>query len=162
MVNTLMPFSDEFTSLRQAMDRLMNDAVVGAPFWGRGSRSGSSSLPLAVYSTADDVVLLAAAPGMNPQQLDVSVHQGTVTISGTIPNVAESEEAKEATWYIAELPSGQFSRSLTLPFPLNADQAKASYQAGIIKIVIPKAAEAKPKKIAIANSDQSQQIAAGS
>lgn len=150
MVNTLMPLADDFTSLRQAMDRLLNEAVVGTPFGTRWSRNGTAAPPVDIYATADDVVVLVAAPGMDPQKLDLSVHQGTVTVSGTIPSPAESKEAEGAQWYVEELPKGQFSRSVTLPFPLDADHAKAAYEHGVIRIVIPKAAEAKPKKIAVA------------
>ena len=149
MVNTLVPFGTEFSTLRQAMDRLLDDAVVGAPFRTLWSRTGQA-MPLAVYATEDQVVILAAVPGMRPEDLEVTAYQNTVTLSGKIADVAEGEEAKNATWYLRELWHGQFRRSLTLPFEVDADQAQASFEHGVVRIVLPKAEQAKPKKIAIA------------
>ncbi|MER3486751.1 MAG: Hsp20/alpha crystallin family protein, partial [Chloroflexota bacterium] len=62
------------------------------------------------------MVILAAAPGMRQEDLDISFHQGTLVLSGKIADVAESEDAKGATWYLHELPRGTFRRVVTLPF----------------------------------------------
>src|SRR5215217_896464 len=100
--------------LNQVMDRFLTESLSGTPFRTLWSQSGSGSgsrvaqpLPLDVYATENEAVIVAAVPGMNPEDLDLTVHQDTVTVSGTIPNVAESEETKQATWYVHELWSGQ-------------------------------------------------------
>src|SRR5581483_11515633 len=103
----------------------------------------------------------AAAPGMQPDSLDVTVHQNTVTIRGTAPDAAQSEEAKQATWYLHELWSGTYQRSVTLPFEVDANQAHASFESGVVRIVLPKAEQAKPKKIAIAQGAAAQAIGSG-
>src|SRR5579884_936395 len=130
-----------FVSLRQAMDQLFNESIVGAPFrpaWA-GSGNGAAGLPLPVdvYATPEAVVVLAAAPGLQPNQLQVTYNQGTLVLSGTIPDVAQSAEAKGATWYVHELGSGTFRRALGLPFEVNPEQAQASFEQGIVKIVLP-------------------------
>jgi HSP20 family protein len=105
-------------------------------------------------------VLLAAIPGMRPKDLELTVHQDTVTISGTLHDVAESEEAKGATWYTRELWDGQIRRVLRLPFPVNADDVQATFENGILKVVMPKSEHLKPQKIAIGGR-QPEAIAEG-
>ena len=165
MVNT--PVSNEFVGLRQAMDQLLNESVVGTPFrslWSRGGTGNGATafpLPLDVYATEHEVVVVAAVPGMRPEELQVTYNQGTLTLSGTIHNVAEGDEAKGATWYAHELWSGQFRRSLSLPFEVDADKADASFEHGIVRIVPPKAEQAKPKTIAIKAGGAAQAIGGG-
>jgi HSP20 family protein len=164
MVNT--PVSNEFVGLRQAMDQLLNESFVGSPFrtlWSRGTGSGQTAwpLPLDVYATEQEVVVVAAVPGMRPEDLQVTYNQGTLTLAGTIQNVAEGEDAKGATWYAHELWSGQFRRSLSLPFEVDADKAEASFEHGIVRIVLPKAETAKPKTIAIKAGAATQAIGTG-
>ena len=165
MVNT--PVANEFVGLRQAMDQLLNESFVGSPFrtlWSRGGTGTGGTilpLPLDVYATEQEVVVVAAIPGMRPEELQVTYNQGTLTLSGTIQNVAEGEEAKGATWYAHELWSGQFRRSLSLPFEVDADHANASFEHGIVRIVLPKAETAKPKTIAIKAGASAQAIGSG-
>ena len=166
MVNT--PLSNEFVGLRQAMDQLLNESFVGSPFrtlWSRGTGTGTGQtpwpLPLDVYATDQQVVVVAAVPGMRPEDLQVTYNQGTLTLAGTIQNVAEGEEAKGATWYAHELWSGQFRRALSLPFEVDADKADASFEHGIVRIVLPKAETAKPKTIAIKAGTSAQAIGSG-
>ena len=156
------PFSP-FVSLRQAMDQLLNDSLVGSPFRTLWARAGTtaSPVPVDVYATNDAVVVLAAAPGLEPDQLQVTYNQGTLLLSGTIRDVAASGEAKEATWYAHELWSGQFQRAIGLPFEVDAGQARASFGQGIVKIVLPKAAHAKPTTIPITAGQGAQAIGTG-
>ncbi len=155
-------------SLQQAMDQLFNESFVGGtPYrtlWSRGGGGGGtawSGMPLDVYATSDEVVILAAVPGLRPDSLDIAFHQGTLVLSGTLPNVAEDEEAKQATWFLHELPYGTFRRAVSLPFAVDADQAQATFENGVVKIVLPKAEAAKPKTIPVRIGGAGQAIAAG-
>jgi HSP20 family protein len=146
------PFSD-FVALRDTLDRVANHAF-GDPMHTLWSRSANGSslaqpMPLDVYATEEQAVISAAVPGMRPEDLEVTVHQNTISLSGTIGSVAETQEAKGATWYIHEVENGTYQRSVTLPFPLDPDRVEASFEHGIVRIVAPKAAHAKPHKIAI-------------
>ena len=160
-------YAEPFLGLRQAMDQLLNESVVSTPFRSLWSRGGSGTgaaafpLPLDVYATEQEVVVVAAIPGMRPEELQVTYNQGTLTLAGTIHNVAEGEEAKGATWYAHELWSGQFHRALSLPFEVDADHADATFEYGIVRIVLPKAEQAKPKTIAIKAGGSSQAIGSG-
>ena len=160
------PFGQDFVVLRDAMNQLLEESFVPS----RGSRSSSGGngtmvrpLPLDVYATQDEAVIIAAVPGMSPQELEVTIDQNVVTLSGTVPTAAESEQGKGATWYLHELWHGQFRRSVTLPFEVDAGKADASFENGIVRIVLPKAERAKPHKIAIKTGNGKQEaIEAGS
>lgn len=167
MVNRLMGSEDVF-SLRDAMDRLFNESFAAGPFRGfwsssNGNGARGATLPLDVYATDADITVIAAIPGVEPDDLDLSINQNTVTIRGEVKNVASSEEAKKATWYVHELPYGKFQRSLTLPIDVDAGKADATFDHGILKLRLPKSASAQPKQIKVRTADnqQSQQIEAG-
>lgn len=158
------PVSDEFVSLREAMDRLLSESFVGSPFrsfWAAGNGGSRWSLPLDAYATQDEIVLLAAVPGLRPEDIEVTVNQNIVTLAGEIPNVAGSEEAKGATWYLHELPNGKFRRSVTLPMEVDANRAEATFEHGVLRLTLPKAEQAKPKQIKIKTA-QPESITAGS
>ena len=160
------PFGQDFVVLRDAMNQLLEESFVPS----RGSRSSGGKngtmvrpLPLDVYATQEEAVIIAAVPGMSPQELEVTIDQNVVTLSGTVPTAAESEQGKGATWYLQELWHGQFRRSVTLPFEVDAGKADASFENGIVRIMLPKAERAKPHKIAIKTGNgQQEAIEAGS
>ena len=158
------PLGQDFVVLREAMNQLLEDSFVPT----RSGRGGSGNgkmvrpLPLDVYATQDEAVVIAAVPGMNPNDLEVIIDQNVVTLSGTVPTAAESEQGKNATWYVRELWSGQFQRSVTLPFGDEAAKAEATFDNGIVRITLPKAERAKPQKIAIrAAGGKQEAIASG-
>jgi HSP20 family protein len=161
------PFGQDFVVLRDAMNQLLEESFVPA----RGARGGGQNgtramvrpLPLDVYATQNEAVVIAAVPGMSPQDLEVTIDQNVVTLSGTVPTATESEQGKGATWYLHELWHGQFRRSVTLPFEVEAGQAEATFENGIVRITLPKAERAKPHKIAIrTGSGQQEAIEASS
>ena len=163
------PLSSDFVLLRDAMNQLLTDSFVpsggGRSGWSNGTRNGTTArpMPLDVYATPDEAVVIAAVPGMTPEQLEITYTQNTLTLSGSVPSAAESEQGKGATWYVRELRSGRFQRTVTLPFEIDASQAEATFEHGIVRITLPKAEWTKPQKIAIkAGSSQQEAIGAGS
>ncbi len=144
--------ANDVVSLRDAMDRLFNESFVPGQtrsLWSSNGSDSRSAFPLDVYASEDALTILAAVPGMDPENLEISVDNGQVTLKGSIPNVARSEEAKDATWYIHELPRGNFYRSLTVPFEVDADAAEATFDNGTLRLTLPKAEAAKPKQIKV-------------
>jgi len=119
-------------------------------------------IPLDVYATPDEAVVIAAVPGLNPENLEITYTRNTLTLSGTIPSASESEQGQQVTWYMRELWSGQFQRTLTLPFEVDASKAEATFEQGIVRITLPKADWAKPQKIAVTAGGGQQAIGAGS
>ena len=164
---TQYPFGSDFVLLRDAMNQLLQDSFVPSggsrSGWNTGSRATARPMPLDVYAIPDEVIVIAAMPGLNPQDLEITYTQNTLTLSGAVPNVADSDQGKNATWYAHELWSGQFQRTVTLPFEVDASKAEATFQSGLVRIALPKAERAKPQKIAIkAGSTQQEAIGAGS
>ncbi len=158
MANRL-PAVDEFVTLRGAMDRLFNESFVADPFrslWSSGGVNSSRLVPLDVYETQDAVVVLAAAPGVSPEAIEITVNKGTVTLSGQIPNVAEAESTKGATWHLHELAHGTFRRTLTLPFDIDTARAEATFEHGMLRLELPKAEAAKPQQIKISVAGSSE------
>src|SRR5215212_11555396 len=83
------PFGSDFVQLRQAMQELLQDSFVpsgGARFpSSAGSRAMAWPLPLDLYTTPDEAVIIAAVPGMSPESLEITYTDNTLTLSGTVP-----------------------------------------------------------------------------
>ena len=133
----------DFLSLRDAMDQLF-DEMITQP----GSLASSSKIMPAIdmYQTDEAVVVKASLAGIDPDELKISVTGDLLTIQGEQMNETEN---KQATYHIRERRWGSFSRSLTLPVPVQSDKAKAEYENGILSLNLPKAEEVRPKTIAI-------------
>lgn len=149
---TRYPVSPVF-GMRDAVDRLLGEAFSPGVFntlWSVGNGDGTRSLlPIDAFATENEVVILAAIPGIRPDDIEITIEKNTVTLSGQVPNVAESEETKGANWYVHELAHGTFRRSLTLPMEVNANEAAATFDHGMLRLTVPKAEAAKPKQIRV-------------
>ncbi|HEY63781.1 MAG TPA: Hsp20/alpha crystallin family protein [Caldilineae bacterium] len=137
------PFRD-FISLRNAMDRLFEEAFVMpsrllAP-------TTEWSLALDVAEDEDNFIVKATIPGVRPEDLDVSIADNVLTIRGEIK---ADEEIKEEQYHIRERRYGSFSRSVRLPAPVDADKVEATYENGVLTLRIPKAEEVRPKRIPV-------------
>ena len=135
----------ELVSLRQAMDRLFEDSFVRPRGWGIAAELGGT-LPLDVTNTADALVVDAALPGVRPDDVDITVEDGTLTIR------AESTDEREETQgeaIVKEIRRGSMSRTVTLPTGVEPDKATASFEHGILRLEIPKAEQVKPRQIKI-------------
>ena len=143
------PLTQNYVLLRDAMNQLLEDSFVPSFGLRRGTETTPRSLPLDVYATPDAIVILAAIPGMDPESLEITYVNNTITLSGTMPSATESEEGKAGTWYISELWHGRFRRTLTLPFEVDVNKAETSFENGIVRVVLPKADSARPHRIAV-------------
>lgn len=152
------PFLSELYSLRDTLDQFANQTFSGRQHEHANGSTIAMPMPIDVFATDDHAVIVAAVPGMRPEDLDLTIHQDTVTMSGSIRSVAETEDAKHATWYISELGSGTYRRSISLPFPVDADRSEATFENGILRIALPKAETAKPKKISINASSKAPEL----
>ena len=101
---------------------------------------------LDVQEDKDNFVIRTELPGLRREDIDVSLHEGAVIISGE----RKVEEVKEGVEiHRQERFYGKFQRALTLPAPVAADKVKAQYKDGILTVTLPKAEEAKPKAITV-------------
>jgi len=149
------PLLSDLFDLRNTIDQFTNETLGTDSLRTHQSRNGSNGstwatpIPVDVYSTNDHAVIIAAIPGMSADDLELTIHQNTVNLAGVVRNVADAEDAKDATWYVSELGGGEYRRSITLPFAVNADEAKATFEQGMLRITVPKADTVKSRKIAI-------------
>ncbi|MGB8212790.1 MAG: Hsp20/alpha crystallin family protein [Anaerolineales bacterium] len=132
----------EMMTLREAMDRLFDDAFT-RPI---SMREGSVVPAIDLFQTDDEVVVKAALPGLKAEDVHISVTADVLTLSGEFKQEAEK---KEATYHIREHRYGSFERSVMLPTDVQTDKAKADFENGILTITLPKAETVKPKTINI-------------
>lgn len=135
----------EFMTLRQAMDRLFDDDVFRPMRWNGGSFDGPA-LPLDVTTTADELVVEASLPGIKPEDVEITVENGTLTITG---KSGAEHRSEDGSYLVQEIRRGQFSRSVTLPNGLEPDKASATFEHGMLTLRIPKAEQVKPRQIRI-------------
>lgn len=130
------------TSLRDELDRLFEAPLSELA---RSSQLLSGWTPaFDVYEDKDNFYVRAELPGMRKEDIDLSMHHGSLSISGE----RKSEETlKDAEVYRTERFFGRFQRTITLPTEVAVDKIKAQYKDGILNVTLPKAEEAKPKHI---------------
>jgi HSP20 family protein len=133
----------EMMTLREAMDRLFDDAFT-RPISLRDG--GWSSPAIDMYQTDDEVVVKAALPGFKADEVQINVTGDVLTIRG---EMKQEEEKKDRAWHIREQRWGSFERSVALPTAVTSDKANADFENGILTITLPKAEEVKPKTITV-------------
>lgn len=103
-------------------------------------------LAVDVYETEEELVIKARTAGVNKDDLDVSISEGILTISGTL---SSGDESEANNWHIQECYWGEFSRTLALPLAVKEDEAKAALKDGVLTISFPKVVQEQAKKIQI-------------
>ncbi len=137
------PFG-ELMTLRQAMDRLFDDTMY-RPFSGIAG-TDYARLPLDVRTTADALLVEASLPGIKPENVEITVENGTLTIKA---ETSADRSGDEGGWLVREISRGSVMRTVTLPSGLEADRAEATFEHGVLRLRIPKAEQVKPKQIRI-------------
>lgn len=99
-----------------------------------------------MYDKKNEIVVKAEVPGVEKENINISLTDNTLTIKGEIK---KEEEIKEEDYHYSERSYGSFVRVLTLPAKVQADKVKASFSNGILEIHLPKAEGAKPKEIKV-------------
>jgi len=137
------PFRD-LASIQGELNRLFGRTFAGTE--PEPSFAGSWVPPLDVYETPEKLVVTVELPGIDPSDVDVSVENSTLAISGSREFYSD---AKEENFHRVERRFGSFQRMLSLPSTANADNIDATFDKGVLTIEVPKKEEAKPKKITI-------------
>jgi HSP20 family protein len=139
---TTWPGFGRLTDLRDEIDRLFESPLAEMA---RTSNLLSGWTPaLDLYEDKDNLFVKVELPGMKREDIEVSLHEGSLSISG---ERRSEEKHEDADVYRAERFFGRFQRTVTLPTPVAADKVKAQYKDGILTITLPKTEEAKPKHI---------------
>mgnify|MGYP006288789991 CR=1 FL=1 len=119
---------------------------------GRGSEE-VLRLPVDIYTTTDEIVVQASLPGLSPEDVDITLREDRLTISGQIRPPLENVE-----YVVVERAHGKFSRTLVLNVPVEAERIEAKIDEGILTLVLPKAPEVRPKVIHIDVNEPSRTI----
>lgn len=134
----------EARTLREAMDQLFEDSFV-RPSEGQLERTERRfRLPLDVYTTPEEIVIIASLPGLTPDEVDVTIDDDRLTIRGELRPPLQNVD-----YLFQERAYGPFSRTLTLNVPVESDEAEAVFENGVLTLTLPKAEESKPKTIEV-------------
>jgi HSP20 family protein len=135
----------ELVSLRAAMDRLFEDSFVRPRSFGLTSEN-PAALPLDITSSTDALVVDAALPGIAPDDVEITVEDGTLTIRA---ETRSERQTSEGEILINEIRRGSFSRAVALPSGLEPDKASATFEHGVLHLRIPRSEAVKPRQIRI-------------
>ena len=142
--NPTEPFRD-LIALRKAMYQLFEESCV-QPATGWLTPVGKGRLAVDMYETDDAVVVKSAIPGIEVEDLNISVTGDTLTIKG---ETQIDEEGKEKNYLYRERRYGSFCRALNIPVPVVTNKAEAEFENGVLTLTLPKAEEVKPKVIKV-------------
>jgi HSP20 family protein len=138
------PAFGRLSELRDEIDRLFEVPLAGLARSGQWLSGWTPALDM--HEDNDTVTVQMELPGMKREDIDISLHDGSLSISGE--RKVEGKYA-EAEVYRAERFVGKFQRTVPLPAPVAGDKAKAQYRDGVLTITLPKTEEAKPKQIEV-------------
>lgn len=135
----------QLSTLRDEIDRLFETPLTE---FTRGSQQflGGWLPAVDLYEDKDNVIVKAELPGMKKDEINISLHEGVLTLAG---ERKEQKEFKDAEVYRSERFLGRFQRTISLPSPVQMDKVNAAYKDGILTVTLPKTEEVKPKQIEV-------------
>lgn len=153
------PFGQAIT-LRDAMDRLLQDSFF-RPSSGTARRihtQGALLLPLDMTESDDAYTIKASLPGVKPEDIQVQIMGDTVMIRGQTRE--DHEERRGDQVILHERRAGSFARTATLPTPIDAEHATATFENGELTLRLPKSQQAQPHRVEVqsTNGQQGQQV----
>jgi HSP20 family protein len=158
---------DPFQDLRSAQDEMAQMSPTLAHALGLHARQqGNDRAMTTAWAPALDIserkdayLVTVELPGLKPEDLDITMEDGLLTIQGERQLTSESSEQQ---YHRVERRYGAFRRSITLPAHVMAEQIQASFEDGVLQILVPKAEEAKPKRIQVNPGGRMEAIAGSS
>ncbi|HYO44661.1 MAG TPA: Hsp20/alpha crystallin family protein [Candidatus Limnocylindrales bacterium] len=135
----------ELVTLRQAMDRLFDDTVF-RPYSTPGGLADTGRLPLDVRSTPDALLIEASLPGYAPEDVEITVENGTLAIKC---EDRTDDTREQGGWIVREIARGNAMRTVTLPTGLEAEKAEATFELGVLRLRIPRVEQVKARQIHI-------------
>lgn len=127
-------------SIMDDFERMANEV------WTNWERWGGHHMVLDVHEMNDELVVKAELPGVDKDSFDIMIDGDMLRLEAEKKG---EEESKEGTYYLRERHYGKFSRTLSLPFPVDTGKASATLEKGVLEIRLPKAEEAKSKRIEV-------------
>jgi len=134
----MAPVSQMRSDWDRLFDRILDDV------W---SPTGlSQGMPLDVFESDEEIQVRAEVPGMNPEDLDISVAGDVLTLSG---QKVDEEAPQGGSRYYSERQFGTYQRSVKLPCPVDLDRVSAEHRRGVVTISLQKAEAVRPRRIAV-------------
>jgi HSP20 family protein len=140
----------ELRQMQENMDRLWRSFGHGE---GEAENGENWAIPLDVVQEGDNIVVKASVPGVNPEDIDISIENDVLTIKG---QTKEEREQQEGNYLMRERRAGSFYRALRLPDTLDSDQAQPHYENGVLSITFPRMESKRAKRLHITSSQRSQ------
>ena len=134
----------EMVTLREAMDRLLQQSISGTGQLLSNIRP--DSIPMDVVERDDAFEVRAAIPGVKPDDLEIVVQGERLTLRA---EVRRDEEEKGENWLMREQRAGTFSRTIALPSPVSSDRAEARIEHGVLTLRLPKLQPTQPHRITV-------------
>jgi len=150
------PFQD-LLAIQDEMNQLFGRAV-GQDGQGRGQGQAGERMwapALDISERKDAYVVTVEVPGVKADDLDITLEDGLLTIQG---ERRFTQESSDQQFHRVERRYGSFRRSITLPAQVQAEQIEASFEDGVLEVIVPKAEEAKPKKISVRSGGGRQPV----
>lgn len=107
---------------------------------------GIQGYPVDLFETGDALILEMAVPGIQADELDISIEGRQLTVQGVIPQVEEGENRR---YWLQSIPRGEFRRTVTLPTTVEVEDAEATVTNGVLRLHMPKIGEARARKITV-------------
>ncbi len=133
----------EMRRMDEVMDRFFNDPWFR---WGQEESDGERlwRMPMDAYITDDAIVIQMAVPGIRPEDVNITLENNVLTISGELK---PREEGRN--YILRERPVGRFERVMSVSTPVDANKAEAAFENGVLTLTLPKAEQVKPKTIQV-------------
>src|SRR5687768_6828123 len=141
MMNDFAPLFRLHNEMNRWTEGFFDDAPVARPY-------GPAYPALNTWEDADNAWVEAELPGLGLDDIEVLVNGGEVTINGQ----RKLGEPEGAAWHRRERSHGRFSRTLTLPWDVDADKVHAALHDGVLTVQLPKAETAKPRKVKVTSA----------
>jgi HSP20 family protein len=141
----------DVTSLRSAMDRLMEQAIVRrGTFVAAGQHALAPAMNVSEHG--NQYLVQVMLPGVHSDDVELTVRQNTLSVKGHWADPLSSEQGKQVTYLLQEFGGGEFSRTITLPKSIASERVEAQFEDGILSILLPLAAQEQSRQISIKSS----------
>jgi HSP20 family protein len=146
------PFTDVL-NIHSEVDRVFNEMMEGfgfAPVTRQANGNGAAQfLPVDVSRQGDELIVEASVPGFKPEEVEVTVDAGTLTIRAQ--RSTETKDEKQG-WVRRERYAGAYQRQIPLGEGVQGDKAKASFEHGVLRVSLPLVAKPQPKRIPVSGA----------
>lgn len=142
---------DSLLGMSREMDRL------AGTMWPSLENGSTWSMPAEVVETDDEIRFEIEMPGLRLEDLEITLENNVLTVAGE-KTLQRSDESKEKDYRLFERQYGRFQRSFTVPPTVRGDECEATYENGVVSVRLPKAEEARPRRISVQAGDGNRRI----